>query len=98
MELAIPISITTDTLTNEMQNHFHETTCSYLPRHLIPIGNVFLSITFISVFLLLPLIEIVIGVVFIDDCSLNIYIPIYLVFAGFISLICLVFIIIGVIN
>lgn len=98
MELAIPISITMDTLADGIQNDFQETSPFYLPRCLIPIGNLFLSITFISVFVLLPMVEIVIGVLFINDCSMNAYIPIYLVFAGFNSLICLIFFIIGVIQ
>lgn len=49
-----------------------------------------------SIFIALPLIEIIIGFVYLNECSMNYYIPIYLIVAGFISSIILILVILGV--
>ena len=63
---------------------------------LIDLGGVLISLMSFSVFIILPLIEIVIGIIYRNACSMNSSIPIYLIIAGLISSIILAFAILGV--
>jgi hypothetical protein len=63
---------------------------------LIDFGNFCLSLISFCVLVILPLIEFVIGIVYLNECSMNFYIPIYLIVSGLISSIILIFVILGV--
>lgn len=59
----------------------------YCPQCLIDIINFVIFILTFVIFVALPLVEITIGINYINDCSMNHNIPIYLFITGFISLI-----------
>ena len=59
-------------------------------------GNFCVFFMSFCVLVALPVIEFVIGSVYFHECSMNNFIPIYLIVAGLISSIILIFVIIGV--
>ena len=58
--------------------------------------HLLMSIIAFIVFIILPILEIFIGIAYINECSINQYIPIYLIIAGIISLVILINAIFGV--
>ena len=74
----------------------HRKNVCHCYRYLVDLGAFFISVMSCCVFLALPVIEIVIGIMYRNQCSINDFIPIYLLVAGIISIILLVLTIIGV--
>ena len=68
----------------------------YCPQCVIGLVHVLMSIIAFSVFIILPMLEIFIGITYLNECSINQYIPIYLIIAGIISLIILINAVFGV--
>jgi len=99
MEFTTPFSVTMDVIppvTTTNLEDLQKTNFFYFPKYIIDFCNFLTFIMISSVFIALPLIEIVIGIAFVNDCSMNSYIPIYLIVAGCISIIILIFAILGV--
>ena len=63
---------------------------------LIGLGDFLTGLMSFGVLVILPIIELVIGMVYFNECSMNSFIPVYLVVAGLNSSILLVFVILAV--
>lgn len=68
----------------------------HCPQCVTYFGDILISIMVFIVFIILPMIEITFGLIYHDECSMNFYIPIYLIVAGAISITILIFAIYGV--
>lgn len=99
MEFSSSIPMTFDNLgpiTESNIEEFQRRNYMCCPKCLINfIDLIILIITFI-IFTALSIIEIFVGINYINDCSMNRYIPIYLIVAGFISFIIFIFAVFGV--
>jgi hypothetical protein len=99
MEFSNPLSVTVDIIPPGTESNLEDLEeASFFCFHqcFIDFGNFFLSILSFIVFIILPMIEIIIGIVYFNKCPMNGYIPIYLIVAGLISSINLIFAILGV--
>jgi hypothetical protein len=99
MEFTVPFSVTMDLMppvTATNLEDLPQTSFFCCPKYIIDFFNFLTFIMISTVFIALPLIEIVIGISYVNDCSMNRYIPIYLIVAGCISIIILIFAILGV--
>ncbi|CAF1090629.1 unnamed protein product [Rotaria sordida] len=98
MELPMPLSTTVNIPSSMTESNFENlqrTNIFCCPRCLIHLSNFFIFVMTLSVFIILPMIEIVIGIVYQSECSMNHYIPIYLIVTGIISIIILIFAMFG---
>jgi hypothetical protein len=69
---------------------------AYFCQCLSDFGNLLMFLISFCVLVALPIIEFIIGTVYFHECSMNTFIPIYLIVAGLISSIILIFVILGV--
>jgi hypothetical protein len=90
-----PMSINVNINVSNVEE-FQKIKVIYCPQSMINFGTYLMLIMFLIVFIILPSIEIAFGIVYQNECSMNNFIPFYLVLAGFISIIILIFAIYGV--
>jgi hypothetical protein len=99
MTFSAPLSVTLDMMVPEIEPNLEDIQMMdsfSCPQCIIHLVNFLIFILIFSVFIVLSLIEIFIGIFYVNECSMNHYIPIYLIVAGFISILNLIFAIFGV--
>jgi hypothetical protein len=99
MEFGSPLSVTLDMIppiTEPNLEDLQRMNIFSCPRCLIDLSHFVIFVTIFSVFIALPIIEIVIGSIYQNECSMNHYIPIYLIVAGLITIINSIFAFLGV--
>ena len=86
MEISPGLSITID-----IQSDIQRTSVCNCWKYLIDFGVFVICLISFCVFIVLPWMEILIGIIYQNQCSMNQFIPIYLIIAGVMSSILLVF-------
>ncbi len=96
MEFSNTLSVPVDMVPPEIQTNIENIQRTSLCQYLIGFGNFLIYLICFCVLVALPMIELIIGIIYLKECSMNNLIPIYLIVAGLISSIILMFIILGV--
>jgi hypothetical protein len=96
MEFSNTLPVTVVDIPPSQTDDVQKTIVACYYQCLIDFGNFCLSLISFCVLIILPLIEFVIGIVYLNECSMNFYIPIYLIVSGLISSIIFIFVILGV--